>query len=92
MQYVNTVFCATSEAWLLVICHNSQAVTSMQDVCAPSVGYLALQQEKIHIKGEKKALLGGNTILSFWLVHEKLPAMKWRMNLGREEMHEQLNG
>lgn len=62
MQYFNTALCATSEAWLLVICPNIQAVTSMQDVCAPSVGYLAFWKEKIHIKGEKKALLGGNTV------------------------------
>lgn len=42
MQYFNSALCVTSETWLLVVCPNSQAVTSMQDVCAPSVGYLAL--------------------------------------------------
>lgn len=43
MQHFHTAPCATSETCPPVICPNTQAVTSMQDVCAPSVGYLALR-------------------------------------------------
>lgn len=40
---------------------------------------------------KKKIILGGNSILIFWVGHEKLFPMQWKMNLEREWTHKQLN-